>query len=84
MHMCYVVLAASAGQPSLESYTAAGIASGKHDKHQIVFLRQYEHGKLLREEVVSAEELDAVFGPLQKRQERRQRRRLKSKRVCLH
>lgn len=51
-------------------------AGGKGEK---VFLREYEAGRLLREDFVSAEEMEAVFGPFRRRAkdkaERRQRHR---------
>ena len=46
-----------------------------------MFIREYNQNKLLREDAVSAEELDAVFGPFERRQERRQKRRIRTKRV---
>ena len=46
-----------------------------------MFLREYNSNKLLREDPISAEELDAVFGPFERRRERRQKRRIRTKRV---
>ena len=46
-----------------------------------MFIREYNCNKLLREDAISAEELDAVFGPFERRKERRQKRRIRTKRV---
>lgn len=46
-----------------------------------MFIREYNSNKLLREDAISAEELDAVFGPFERRRERRQKRRIRTKRV---
>ena len=67
--------AASLG-PLQGSYSLAG-----HERRDTVFVRGYVNGKLEREEVVTAEERDAVFGPLEKRQERKNRRRHRTARV---
>ena len=67
--------AASLGQLQ-GSYSLAG-----HEQRDTVFVRGYMNGKLEREEVVTAEERDAVFGPLEKRQERKNRRRHRTARV---
>ena len=67
--------AASLG-PLQGSYSLAG-----HEQRDTVFVRGYVNGKLEREEVVTAEERDAVFGPLEKRQERKNRRRHRTARV---
>jgi len=59
-----------------EAEDGHGKAGGKGEK---VFLREYEAGRLLREDFVSAEEMEAVFGPFRRRAkdkaERRQRHR---------
>ena len=67
--------AASLG-PLQGSYSLAS-----HEQRDTVFVRGYVNGKLEREEVVTAEERDAVFGPLEKRQERKNRRRHRTARV---
>ena len=67
--------AASLG-PLQGSYSLAN-----HEQRDTVFVRGYVNGKLEREEVVTAEERDAVFGPLEKRQERKNRRRHRTARV---
>lgn len=46
-----------------------------------MFIREYNCNKLLREDAISAEELDAVFAPFERRKERRQKRRIRTKRV---
>ena len=44
-----------------------------------MFIREYEAGRMLREDHISAEEMEAVFGPFRRRAkdkaERRQRHR---------
>lgn len=59
-----------------EAEDGHGKAGGKGEK---VFIREYEAGRLLREDFVSAEEMEAVFGPFRRRAkdkaERRQRHR---------
>ena len=59
-----------------EAEDAPGKPGGKGEK---VFIREYEAGRLLREDFVSAEEMEAVFGPFRRRAkdkaERRQRHR---------
>lgn len=63
-----------------EAEDAPGKPGGRGEK---VFIREYEAGRLLREDFVSAEEMEAVFGPFRRRAkdkaERRQRHR---RRVC--
>ena len=56
-------------------------STGRGDRGDSVFIREYSQNKLLREDVISAEELNAVFGPFERRQERRQKRRIRTKRV---
>ena len=59
-----------------------GGGGGNAERAECVFLREYEGGRLLREEPVLAAELEAIFGPRSfpgrrrsERPERRQRRR---------
>ncbi|DBA74772.1 TPA: hypothetical protein ACH3X2_009295 [Trebouxia sp. C0005] len=55
-------------------------STGRGERGDSVFIREYSSNKLLREDAISAEELDAVFGPFERRQERRQKRRIRTKR----
>ena len=75
--------AASADQqtaPPMQE-TSRTSSTGRGERGDSVFIREYSNNKLLREDAISAEELDAVFGPFQRRQERRQKRRIRTKRV---
>ena len=78
-----MLCAASADQQSAAPMQAGSRSSstGRGDRGDSVFIREYNQNKLLREDAVSAEELDAVFGPFERRQERRQKRRIRTKRV---
>ncbi|KAL3135393.1 hypothetical protein ABBQ32_007577 [Trebouxia sp. C0010 RCD-2024] len=55
-------------------------STGRGDRGDSVFIREYNSNSLLREDAISAEELDAVFGPFERRRERRQKRRIRTKR----
>ena len=47
-----------------------------------MFIREYEAGRLLREDLVSAEEMEAVFGPFRRRaRDKAQRRQRHRRRV---
>jgi hypothetical protein len=46
-----------------------------------VFVREYEAGRLMREDPISAEELEAVFGPFRRRSDRLERRQRRRRRV---
>ena len=75
-HLIAVSAHAASLGPLQGSYSLAS-----HEQRDTVFVRGYVNGKLEREEVVTAEERDAVFGPLEKRQERKNRRRHRTARV---
>ena len=54
-------------------------AGGKGEQ---VFLREYEAGRLLREDFVLPEEMEAVFGPFHRRaRDRAERRQRRQRRV---
>ncbi|KAK9815279.1 hypothetical protein WJX72_000998 [[Myrmecia] bisecta] len=52
-------------------------STGRNERAETVYIREYEDGRLIREDPVSGEELDAVFGPFKRRLERRNRRRMR-------
>lgn len=78
-------VAASGEQQSPSPIQESGRTSstGRGDRGDSVFIREYSCNKLLREDAISAEELDAVFGPFERRRERRQKRRIRTKRVSI-
>ena len=80
---CTVMIAASADQQNPKPVQESGrtASTGRGERGDSVFIREYSNNKLLREDAISAEELDAVFGPFERRQERRQKRRIRTKRV---
>lgn len=55
-------------------------STGRADRGDSVYIREYNCNKLLREDAISTEELDAVFAPFERRKERRQKRRIRTKR----
>ncbi|DBA84719.1 hypothetical protein WJX77_004824 [Trebouxia sp. C0004] len=73
---------ASADQqnPKFMQESGRTTSTGRGERGDSVFIREYSNNKLLREDTISAEELDAVFGPFERRQERRQKRRIRTKR----
>ena len=77
------MVAASGEQQAPHPVQESGRTSstGRKDRGDSVFIREYNCNKLLREDAISAEELDAVFGPFERRKEHRQRRRIRTKRV---
>ena len=59
-----------------------GKTGSKGEKAERVFIREYEAGRLLREDLVSAEEMEAVFGPFRRRaRDKAQRRQRHRRRV---
>ncbi len=80
---CTLMTAASADQQNPKPMQESGrtASTGRGERGDSVFIREYSNNKLLREDAISAEELDAVFGPFERRQERRQKRRIRTKRV---
>ncbi|CAL8463328.1 g2862 [Coccomyxa elongata] len=61
---------------------APGRAAGRGDRAERVFVREYEAGRLMREDPISAEELEAVFGPFRRRADRAERRQRRRRRVA--
>ena len=49
-----------------------------------MFIREYEAGRLLREDLVSAEEMEAVFGPFRRRARDKAQRRQRHRRRVRH
>ncbi len=60
-----------------EAEDAPGKVGGKGEK---VFIREYEAGRMLREDHISAEEMEAVFGPFRRRAKDKAERRLRHRR----
>lgn len=58
-----------------------GRAAGRGDRAERVFVREYEAGRLVREDPISPEELEAVFGPFRRRADRAERRQRRRRRV---
>ncbi len=63
------------------SSRALGGGARGAERAERVFVREYEGGRLLREEPVLASELEAVLGPFRRRSERQERRQRRRRRV---
>ncbi len=46
-------------------------------------MREYEAGRLVREDPIAPEELEAVFGPFRRRADRAERRQRRRRRVSI-
>ena len=60
-----------------------GRAAGRGDRAERVFVREYEAGRLVREDPIAPEELEAVFGPFRRRADRAERRQRRRRRVSI-
>lgn len=58
-----------------------GRAAGRGERAERVFVREYAAGRLIREDPISPEELEAVFGPFRRRADRAERRQRRRRRV---
>lgn len=64
-----------AGRPSPHGGAWPAERGDRGERGDRVWVREYEDGRLLREDELSAEELEAAFGPLSQRASRHTRRR---------
>ncbi|KAK9917488.1 hypothetical protein WJX75_004962 [Coccomyxa subellipsoidea] len=69
-------------QPAEDMEGMPGRAAGRGDRAERVFVREYEAGRLVREDPISPEELEAVFGPFRRRADRAERRQRRRRRVA--
>ena len=64
-----------AGRPSAHGSAWPAERGERGERGDRVWVREYEDGRLLREDELGAEELEAAFGPLSQRASRHTRRR---------
>ena len=85
-HCCSpLCLAEAAEEEEAGELHGSSRALGKGgERGERVFVREYEAGRLLREEPVLASELEAIFGPFRRRSDRQERRQRRRRRVSQH
>ncbi|EIE18182.1 PIP5K-domain-containing protein [Coccomyxa subellipsoidea C-169] len=70
------------GMHLVQPIEVPGRAAGRGDRAERVFVREYEAGRLVREDPIAPEELEAVFGPFRRRADRAERRQRRRRRVA--